>query len=148
MKKSSLLPHQPGRIRGRIGTNQLFLKNFLNFPPSFYSQSSFRSIVAHSESLPCGFSFGRVAGRWSENHKATLVEKENFYRFPKCKQIPLSFFLSFHWSIVALQCCVSFYCIAKWISCTCTYILSLISFPFRSPQSIEQSSPCYTVGSH
>ena len=123
MKKSSLLPHQPGRIRGRIGTNQLFLKNFLNFPPSFYSQSSFRSIVAHSESLPCGFSFGRVAGRWSENHKATLVEKENFYRFPKCKQIPLSFFLSFYWSIVALQCCISFYCIAKWISCTCTYIL-------------------------
>ena len=123
MKKSSLLPHQPGRIRGRIGTNQLFLKNFLNFPPSFYSQSSFRSIVAHSESLPCGFSFGRVAGRWSENHKATLVEKENFYRFPKCKQIPLSFFLSFYWSIVALQCCISFNCIAKWISCTCTYIL-------------------------
>ena len=130
MKKSSLLPHQSGRIRGRIGTNQLFFKNFLNPPPP-HSQSSFRSIVVHSESLPCGFSFGGVAGRWSENHKATLVEKENFYRFPKCKQIPLSFFLSFYWSIVALQCCVSFYCIPKWISCTCTYIL-FFWFPFHS----------------
>ena len=30
------------------------------------------------------------------------------------------FFLNFHWSIVALQCWVSFYWRAKWISCTYT----------------------------
>ena len=40
--------------------------------------------------------------------------------------------------VVALQCCVSTYCIKRWISYTCTYSPSfLISFPFRSPQSTE-----------
>ena len=40
--------------------------------------------------------------------------------------------------IVSLQCCVSFCCIAKWISYVFTYVPSiLISFPFRSPQSIK-----------
>ena len=42
----------------------------------------------------------------------------------------------FYWRIVALHCCVSFYCTAKWISHMYTYIPSFwISFPFRSPQS-------------
>ena len=35
--------------------------------------------------------------------------------------------------IVALQCCVSFFCTAKWINYMCTYILSFL----RSPQSTE-----------
>ena len=37
--------------------------------------------------------------------------------------------INFYWSIVALQCCVSSYCRAKWISHTCTYIPS---FGFHS----------------
>ena len=56
-----------------------------------------------------------------------------------------SFFL-FYWSIVTLQCHVSFYCPAKWISCMYTCIsLFWISFPFRSLQSIEWSSLSDTV---
>ena len=36
--------------------------------------------------------------------------------------------INFYWSIVALQCCASFYCIAKWISFTYTYIPSFLAF--------------------
>ena len=45
---------------------------------------------------------------------------------------------------------VSFRHIAKWISYVCTYIPAFwgVSFPIRLPQSTEQSSLCYTIGSH
>ena len=34
------------------------------------------------------------------------------------------YFLKFYWSIVDLQCCVSFRCTAKWFSSTYTYVHS------------------------
>ena len=37
-------------------------------------------------------------------------------------------YINVYWSIVAFQCCVSFYCTAKWISYTCTYIPSFLGF--------------------
>ena len=50
-----------------------------------------------------------------------------------------------HWSIIELQCCVSFRCIATWFSYT--YIPSFqILFPYKLLQNIELSSLCYTVG--
>ena len=49
--------------------------------------------------------------------------------------------------MVDLQCCVSFRGTANWFSYTYTCIYSFqILFPYRSLQSIEQSSLCYTVG--
>ena len=38
------------------------------------------------------------------------------------------FFINFYWSIVALHCCVSLYCTAKWISCMYTSIPSFLDF--------------------
>ena len=55
--------------------------------------------------------------------------------------------LNFYWSIVDLQCCVSFRCTT--VNQLYIYIYPLffqILFPYRSLQSIEQSSLCYTVG--
>ena len=55
------------------------------------------------------------------------------------------FHLKNYWSIVDLQCCVSFSWIAKWVSYKYTWIHSLLFFfkilpPYKSLQSIEASS--------
>ena len=62
------------------------------------------------------------------------------YSTTMVKKLGTFFFLN--WSLVSLQCCVSFYCTAKEIKYMCTKILSFwISFPFRSPQSTDRV-PC------
>ena len=53
------------------------------------------------------------------------------------------FLINFYWRTVALQHHVSLYRTARWLSCPCTYIPSFqISFPSRSPQNTDCSSPC------
>ena len=72
-----------------------------------------------------------------------------FY-FIFCEKEKLLYFLNFYWSIVALQCCISFLCTAKWIDYTCTYILLFFVFPsyIGHHKALSKSSLIYTVGSH
>ena len=83
-----------------------------------------------------------------------------FYCFirPQVFFVCLFVFQHLYWSIIALQWCVSFCCITKWISYTYTYIsISLpsciplppsLSHPSRWSQSIKLISLCYAAASH
>ena len=52
----------------------------------------------------------------------------NFYSIHSSSMCVSYVFNYFLLEIVALQCCVSFYSTAKWISCTYTYISSFLDF--------------------
>ena len=55
----------------------------------------------------------------------------------------------FYWSLVSLQCSVSLHCIAKWISCTDTYIPSFFGFPSHlAHHKVLSRVPCYMATSN
>ena len=74
-------------------------------------------------------------GRWEPCIRPLfLLHCQPFLCFPSSYTTasPQSYFLNFYWSIVDLQCCVSFRCTAKWISYTYTYSHSFLdSFPIQ-----------------
>ena len=76
----------------------------------------------------------RAFPRNSRNFSASFLSYYNDVFF---------FLIGFYWSIFVLQCCVSFWCTAKWISLIIPDLLGIYiyisppfwtSFPFSSPQ--------------
>ena len=77
---------------------------------------------------------------------------------PPDSAIQLLFPPNFYWTIIALQCCVNFYCTSVWISCMYTYMPPTLSLPSTAPPHPHHlthwghhrvlSSLCYTIGSH
>ena len=57
-----------------------------------------------------------------------------------------NFFSFFNWSLVDIQCCVSFRCTAKWFSYNIYMYIFQILFPYRLLQNIDYSSLCSRVG--
>ena len=106
-------------------------------------------------------------------HDILTSENNLFFAFPTTATFHLSHternsnykgcdwnFFKCYWSIVDLQCCVNFFCTAKWLSFIYIYIYIYIytrthinvyiysfsySFPYGLSQDIEYSSLCYTV---
>ena len=52
--------------------------------------------------------------------------------------------LIFYWTIIGLQCCVSFQCTIKWINYTYTYIPSLLSLPPTPIPSLQVPTEHWT----
>ena len=86
-----------------------------------------------------GVWFQSLVGELKSHTLQVAAKNKKIWNFNKWKDIPclkltILFLINFYWSIVALQCWVSFYCTAKWISLAYTYASSLLTFfPFRSP---------------
>ena len=86
-------------------------------------------------------------GWWNKRRNKNKGRKEEWICFLYFIFFSFFFFLNlFYWSMVDLQCCLSFQCTAKWFSYTSIYILFHILFHYGLLQDMEYSSLCYTVG--
>ena len=87
-----------------------------------------------------------------------ILSSMHFFPYRFVASLYIIYLFIFNWSIVDLQCYVTFRCTAQWFSFTYIYIYIYkiyiyiiyiyiqILFPYKLLQNIEHSSLCYTVG--
>ena len=102
----------------------------------------------------CMYACKDELGSWEKNTVGSFVQLE--MEGMQCSHQLFSFSF-FNWSIIALQCSVSFCCTMKWISCMYTCVSSLLDLPphpstpsllSRSSQSTKLSFLYFIAGSH
>ena len=97
-------------------------------PTNSYSLCSAAASLGQSLRHPCILSREKSGNQNQSMEMVPRIPQMTVSGLFSANHDSFFFLINFYWCMVALQCCVSFYCITKWISHTHTYMPSVLDF--------------------